>query len=174
MVKTVFENSKFLPLKIACKFFCPHRSINGRKFLHAIFYGKNFEFLKTVFLIPESLENVLGQKDFRNFERSFYDPSDRRSLPPITSLLWHHHNYSFRITPTSLLPSLMPLPTNSKPLKFKVSQPSNFSQLEEKCKTTTEAELLMISSNSLNQKELPKWVHFRAPLYPDFFHDFWF
>merc|ERR1712045_528069 len=60
-----------------------------------------------------------------------------------------------RITPTSLLQSLMPLPTNSKPLKFKVSQHSNFSQLEEKCKTTTEAELLMISSNSLNQKELP-------------------
>ena len=55
----------------------------------------------------------------------------------------------------------MPLPTNSKQLKFKVSQPSNFSQLVEKCKTTTEAELLMISSNSLNQKELPKWVHYK-------------
>ena len=41
----VFQNSKFSPLKIACKKFRKH------KFLHAIFNGKNSAFLKTVFII---------------------------------------------------------------------------------------------------------------------------
>ena len=52
MVKMVFENSKFLPLKIACKTFVPMEVyIYRRKFLQAILIGKNFEFSKTVFAI---------------------------------------------------------------------------------------------------------------------------
>ena len=51
MVKTVFENSKFLPSKITCKNFYLFIRPWGQKILQAIFDGKNFEFSKTVFTI---------------------------------------------------------------------------------------------------------------------------
>ena len=47
---------------------CPKR----RKFLKAIFNGENFEFSKTVFTIPETLENVpgAGVNTIRNFKKN--------------------------------------------------------------------------------------------------------
>ena len=51
MVKTVFENSKFLLVKIACTNFRPYILPWGHQFLQAIFSGKSFEFLKIVFII---------------------------------------------------------------------------------------------------------------------------
>ena len=51
MLKTIFENTKFLPLKIASKFFLSHGNAFGRKFVQAIFNGKNFEFSKTILAI---------------------------------------------------------------------------------------------------------------------------
>ena len=51
MVKTVFGNSKFLPLKINSDYiqFRHYGSMYGRNFLNAIFNGKNIKFPKTVF-----------------------------------------------------------------------------------------------------------------------------
>ena len=65
-VKTVFENSKFLPVKIACKIFPPYIS---KKFLQAIFNGKNLEFSKTVFTIRFLNFWRTKKPEYNNFQK---------------------------------------------------------------------------------------------------------
>ena len=78
MKKMVFENSKYLPLKIAGKNFRPYILPYGQKFLHEIFNGENYEFSKTVFtsrfLGLWSPDNKKGYKNFQKFRQIFHVP----------------------------------------------------------------------------------------------------